>query len=64
MGSTSTEIAPAHAYKSKAAQYVSWEEDMKRAFDEVDTDHSGELEPSELMELMKKVRCASPSAAA
>ena len=56
MGS-STEIAPSLSpHKSKVDEYLGWEEEMKAAFDEVDEDHSGDIEPKELMHLMQKVR--------
>ena len=54
---TSTEVAPSLSpHKSKVDEYLGWEEEMKAAFDEVDEDHSGDIEPSELMHLMQKVR--------
>ena len=56
MGST-TEVAPSLSpHKSKVDEYLGWEEEMKTAFDEVDEDHSGDIEPKELMHLMQKVR--------
>ena len=65
MGTTSTEVAPSLSpHKSKVDEYLGWEEEMKAAFDEVDEDHSGDIEPTELMHLMQKVRApASPSGA-
>ena len=57
MGTTSTEVAPSLSpHKSKVDEYLGWEEEMKAAFDEVDEDHSGDIEPSELMHLMQKAR--------
>lgn len=60
---TSTEVAPSLSpHKSKVDEYLGWEEEMKTAFDEVDEDHSGDIEPKELMHLMQKVlSAASPS---
>ena len=65
MGTSSTEVAPTLSpHKSKVDEYLGWEEEMKAAFDEVDEDHSGDIEPTELMHLMQKVRApASPSGA-
>ena len=57
MGTSTTEVAPSLSpNKSKVDEYLGWEEEMKAAFDEVDEDHSGDIEPSELMHLMQKVR--------
>jgi Ca2+-binding EF-hand superfamily protein len=58
MGTSSTEVVPA---KSKIDEYKSWEEEMKAAFDEVDEDHSGDIQPSELMHLMQRVRAPLPA---
>ena len=57
MGTSSTEVVPSLSpNKSKVDEYLGWEEEMKAAFDEVDEDHSGDIEPTELMHLMQKVR--------
>ena len=62
MGTSSTEVVPSLSpNKSKVDEYLGWEEEMKAAFDEVDEDHSGDIEPTELMHLMQRVRAPLPA---